>query len=84
MFDSREYLILSVTEINLIDFSQVLQTDQNSLRRSVDQSKVVIKWDGDQPSFVNSLTTKEGPYTHQQILPIMSSPEWVYPDPLIN
>lgn len=72
----RQYLVLSVTEINLIDFSEVLQDNETTLRRSVNQTKVVIKWEGSTPSFVNSITTAEGPYSHSEILDIMATPEW--------
>ena len=33
------------------------------------------------PSSVASLTTKEGPYTHEQMVPILETSEWfVIPD----
>jgi hypothetical protein len=36
-----------------------------------------VKWDGDEiPSSVSSLVTKEGPYTYDEILEILSQPEW--------
>lgn len=75
-FEDRNYLILSTTEIDKIDFNQVLETSADTLRKSVDESKTFIKWDNEIPSFVNSLTTKEGPYTHSEILEILSGDEW--------
>ena len=77
--EDRQYLILSVSEINLIDFSQILQTNESSLRKSIDETKVVIKWEGSTPSFVSSLATSEGPYDHSEILSIMSTSEWTPP-----
>jgi len=38
-----------------------------------------VKWDGEQPEFVSELTTLEGPYTHAEILEILSTPEWSAP-----
>jgi hypothetical protein len=33
------------------------------------------------PNCVNNLTTKEGPYTYDEILDILATPEWTDPNP---
>jgi len=79
---NREYMIFQLSEINSIDFSQVMEQSSNTLRKSVDQLKSFVKWEGNVvPSSINSLTTKEGPYTYEQILSILSGPEWTDPNP---
>jgi hypothetical protein len=78
--NSHTYIIFSMTEINVVDFSQVLETSQDTVRLSVDGTKTVVKYDGDMPSSIVALTTKEGPYTHEEILSIMQTPEWYNPD----
>ena len=80
-FETREYIIFNVSELPQIDFSQVLETSAETVRNSVDGTKTFVKWDGSEPSCVTSLTTKEGPYTHTEILEILSTPEWVVPNP---
>lgn len=80
IYEDREYLILNVSEIPLIDFNAIEETSADTLRLSVDKSKTIIKWDGSQPPFVNNLTTKEGPYTYSEILTITSTSEWVSPN----
>jgi hypothetical protein len=47
----------------------------------VDQNKTFVKWNGTTPSFVDNLTTKEGPYTHSEMLTILATPEWTDPNP---
>lgn len=79
IYEEREYLILNVSEIPLIDFNEIEETSAETLRLSVDKTKTVIKWDGVQPTFVDTLTTKEGPYTYDEILNILSTPEWTAP-----
>ena len=79
MYEQRNFAIFSTTEIDKIDFSQVLETSADTLRKSVDESKTFVKWDGEQPEFVSELTTLEGPYTHAEILEILSTPEWSAP-----
>jgi hypothetical protein len=76
-YEIRQFMIFNVSELNLIDFTQVLETSIDTVRRSVDGTKTFVKWDGNTiPSSVDSLTTKEGPYTYDEILTILSGPEW--------
>jgi hypothetical protein len=83
-YEQRQFMILNVSELPLIDFTQVLETSIDTVRKSVDETKTFVKWDGlTIPSSVNSLTTKEGPYTYEEIINILSTPEWSSPDPVI-
>jgi len=76
MFEIRNYMIFNVSEINSINFNEVMETSAETLRKSVDGSKTFVKWDGVMPLCIDSLTTKEGPYSHSQILSILSGTEW--------
>jgi hypothetical protein len=70
-------MIFNVSELNTIDFTQVLETSIDTVRRSVDGTKTFVKWDGNIiPPSVDSLITKEGPYTYDEILTILNGPEW--------
>jgi len=79
MYENRQYAIFSLTEIDKIDFSLVCETSADTLRKSVGETKSFIKWDGEQPAFVSTLETLEGPYTYAEILNILSTPEWTAP-----
>lgn len=71
------YIIFNISEINLIDFTQVLELSVETLRMTRDGSKAIIKWEGNTPpDFVSLLTTKEGPYTHEEISDIILAEEW--------
>ena len=72
------YAVFSLTEIDKINFSEVLETSVDTLRRNTDNTKSFFKWNGDQPSFTSTLETFEGPYTHSEILNILSGDEWNY------
>jgi len=76
-------MIFNVSELNQIDFSTVLETSAETVRKSVNQTKTFVKWDNDMPECVSNLTTKEGPYTYDEILTILSTPEWTDPNPKI-
>jgi hypothetical protein len=75
-YPNREFMIFNVSELPLIDFNQVHETSQDTVRRSVDGTLTFVKWDGAIPSSVEALTTKQGPYTYDEILTILSGPEW--------
>ena len=45
MYEQRNFAIFSLTEIDKIDFSQVLETSAKTLRTSTDNTKSFIKWD---------------------------------------
>ena len=77
MYEQRNFMIFSTSETGSIDFSEVLETSAETLRLSVDGSKSFVKWDGETvPTSVDNLTTKEGPYTYEEIRTILTGSEW--------
>ena len=81
-YPDRRFVIFNVTELNQIDFNQVFETDINTIRKSVDETKTFVKYNMPQPSSVTALTTKSIEYTYDEILQILSGPEWVPPHPI--
>ncbi len=82
-YDNRRFMIFNVSELNQIDFNMVLETSADTVRKSVDELKTFVKWDGSIPTCVSNLTTKEGPYTYEEILTILATSEWTNPNPMI-
>jgi hypothetical protein len=76
-YQNRQYLIFPTNQLDKIDFSKVLETSEQTVRKSVDQTKTFVKWEGNQPSSTLDLTNTEGPYTHSQFLDILSTEEWI-------
>ena len=81
-YPDRRFVIFNVTELNQIIFGQVFETSADTVRKSVDETKTFVKYDMPQPSSVASLTTKSQEYTYNEILQILSGPEWVVPQTL--
>jgi hypothetical protein len=79
MYSDRNFLIFPVTELPKVDFSQVGETSEETVRKSVDGAKAFVKWDGEVPAFVADIVGAEGPYTYEEILVILSGPEWTAP-----
>jgi len=61
-----KYAILNTSDINTIDFSKVKQTDANSVRKTLDGSKFVVKFEGNTPDFLDGVTL----YTNQEMIEI--------------
>ena len=75
-FENRKWVIITLANYtdeeleNLV--GNAIQSSVNSLRKSVDSSKAILKWDGDTPSVFSSMTT----YNHSEILTILATEEW--------
>ena len=62
-----KYAILNTSDIGTVDFSKVKQTDAISVRKTLDGSKFIVKFEGDTPDFLNGVTL----YTNQEIIEIL-------------
>jgi hypothetical protein len=78
-YPNRRFMIFDVSELDKIDFTQVEETSIDTVRKSIDETKTFVKWDGNTPSSIQDLITKQGPYTYDEILMILSTEEWTSP-----
>lgn len=83
-YDNRQFVIFNVSELSSIDFTQVLETSADTVRKSVNGTKTFVKWEGDVPACVASLTTKGEYLTYEQILAILATEEWTVPMEMMN
>jgi hypothetical protein len=79
MYENRKYLIFPVSQLDIVDFTQVGETSAETVRKSIDQTKTFVKWEGQDPTFISELQDTQGPYTHEEILQILSIEEWTQP-----
>lgn len=79
MYSTRHYIIFPTSELSKIDFTQVLETSQTTVRKSLNQLKTFVTWVDAQPSCISTLVGTEGPYTHDEIVTILSTSEWTNP-----
>ncbi len=77
--NERKYVIFDCSELPSVNFSEVMETSADTVRKSVDESKTFVKYEGTQPASVAALTTKTQEYTHEEILAILSTSEWTTP-----
>jgi hypothetical protein len=76
---NRQYVIFDVTEIDKIDFTEVLETAPETLVRSVDGTKTFVKWEDAAPASVLTLTTNGEYLTTEQIVQLMTTADWSTP-----
>ena len=70
--NNRNYVIIEASEVPSVDFESVIENNINTLRYSLDGTKTFVKYEGTQPFFLLGKTE----YTHEEILSILSGPEW--------
>ena len=81
MHNNKTYAVINLTDISLIDFSQVAQSSASTIRKSLDDTQFVIKWEnGYTPTFItDSSVIPVGTYDHHAILELMATAEWSEP-----
>jgi len=78
MHNTKTYIVVNLTDLGLVDFSQVSETSQDTIRKSVDETQFILKWQhGQIPTFITDDTiTPVGTYDHHAMLELMATPAW--------
>ena len=72
----RKFIIFDVTELNKINFNEVIEDSPSTLRFSLDGTKTFIKWEDPEPSFLSTLSTKSKIYSYEEISEILLTSAW--------
>ena len=79
---AETYAIINIADLANIDFSQIGETDENTIRKSLDETQFVIKYNAE-PSFIaDGTVTPLQTLTHEEALTLMASAEWSEPLPV--
>ncbi len=76
MFENRKWVIVNVSDITEEMIENAIQTSMSTLRKSLDGSKAILKWEGDTPSCFDGMTT----YSHSEILTELNKSDWTSSD----
>ena len=79
-FEDRHYVIFDLTEVDTIDFSEVMETSADTLRKNLANTQSFVKYESDMPASVAALTTRSQEYTHEEILTLLAGADWTDPD----
>ena len=72
----RKYVILDDSDVVNVDFNEVLETSENTLRWSVDGSQTFVKFIGSTPSFL----VGKDQLNHAEIMEVLSGEAWTAPN----
>ena len=75
-FENRKWVIVNVSAITDEMIHSAIQTSASTLRKTLDGSKAILKWDVDTPSCFDGMTT----YTHSEIRTELNKAEWTNND----
>ena len=75
-YSNRKWLIVNVSDVTEDMISSAIQTSMGSLRKSLDGTKAILKWDGDTPTCFDGMTT----YNHSEILTELAKSDWIETD----
>ena len=79
---AETYAIISIADLANIDFSQIGETDENTIRKSLDETQFVIKYNAEPTFIADGTVTPLQTLTHDQALVLMASAEWSEPIPV--
>ncbi len=75
-YSNRKWVIITLADYTNEQLEDLvvnaIQSSVDTLRKSVDNTKAILKWDGDTPSCFDGMTT----YTHSEILTTLATSEW--------
>ena len=84
MANNYTYVVVNISELNNVDYSQILQTSSSTVRKNIAQTKFILKYEGQKPSTIQILEANDKLFSyfgkelfnHPQILAIISDVEW--------
>ena len=72
MLENRKWIIINVSDVTNEMLENSMEGSIDMLRKTIDGTKTILKWEGDTPSCFDGITT----YTHNEILTELSKSEW--------
>lgn len=79
-FENRHYVVFDLTEVDTIDFSEVMETSADTLRKNLANTQSFVKYESVMPASVAALTTRSQEYTHEEILTLLAGTDWTDPN----
>ena len=78
------YAIIDIAAANAVDYSQVGETNENTIRKSLDGTQFILKWEHE-PTFITDGTVVPLQIlTHAEASELMQTLAWQEPTPEIK
>ena len=75
-FSNRKWVIVNVSDITEEMIESSIQSSMDTLRKTLDGTQAILKWDGDTPTCFDGMTT----YNHSEILTELAKSTWTEAD----
>ena len=79
-YENRKWVIITLASYSNEQLENLcanaIQSGVSTLRKTLDNSKAILKWDGDTPAVFDGMTT----YTHSEIRTELNKAEWTNND----
>ena len=75
-YSNRKWVIVNVSDITEEMIDSAIQSSMDTLRKTLDGTKSILKWDGDTPTCFDGMTT----YNHSEILTELAKSTWTEAD----
>lgn len=71
-YSNKKWVIVNVSDITDEMIENAIETSMDTLRKSIDGSKAILKWNGNTPGCFDSLTV----YDHSEIKTELAKSTW--------
>ena len=75
-YGNRKWVIVNVSNITEEMIYNAIQSSMDTLRKTLDGTQAILKWDGDTPTCFDGMTT----YNHSEILTELAKSTWTEAD----
>ena len=75
-YSNRKWVIVNVSDITDEMIEIAIQLSISDLRKSLDGTKAILKWNGDTPTCFDGMKT----YNHSEILTELAKSDWAEAD----
>jgi len=77
-YSNRTYAFVNTSDIGSVDFSQVMETSADTVRKSIDESQFILKWyTASEPTFIaNGSVSTVWQGSHADCLTKLTSSFW--------
>ena len=76
MFENRKWIIITLADYSNDELDNLcanaIQSSADTLRKTLDGTKAILKWDGNTPSCFDGMII----YTHSEILTELAGSDW--------
>jgi hypothetical protein len=76
MHGFEHYAIININDLDNVDFTQIGETSSETIRKSLDETMFVIKWETEPDFIKDDVVIPLQVLSHEECLLLMNTSEW--------